>query len=195
MSVANLTTFITFLIEVEDRIVGGLDPNLLAALADALEGVGDEFAAVQLSPELLIVRRLRRRPARRTCGDAGLGFRRAGSRAAFRKFSLAVMISPAGVNSMTAWAREIALSLLSNSAFLSFAAVMSVATLTTFRTLPCESDHRIVGGLDPDVPSAFADALVFASVEFAAAELGPEFPIFRRCARSPARRTCCDAGR
>ena len=43
-------------------------------------------------------------------------------------------------------------------------------------------DHRTVRRLDPDLPSALADALVLASLEFAAAEFGPEFAIFRRVA-------------
>ena len=36
---------------VQDRIVGGLDPDFLAALAEALVLRGLEFAAVELGPE------------------------------------------------------------------------------------------------------------------------------------------------
>ena len=46
-------------VRVENRIVGRLDPNFLAALADALELGGDIFAAVQLPPEFLVFGRLR----------------------------------------------------------------------------------------------------------------------------------------
>ena len=49
-----------------------------------------------------------------------------------------------------------------------------------FQNLAAGIDHRTVRRLDPDLPSAFADALVLASVEFAAAEFCPEFAIFRR---------------
>ena len=45
--------------------------------------------------------------------------------------------------------------------------------------LPGRADDRIVGGLNPNCLSAFADALVLARVEFAAAELGPEFLVVR----------------
>ena len=44
-----------FLVLIENRVVGRLDPDLLAALADMLELSGNRFARVQSSPELLIV--------------------------------------------------------------------------------------------------------------------------------------------
>ena len=40
--------------------------------------------------------------------------------------------------------------------------------------LAVEVEDRVVGGLDPDLPAALADALVFAGLEFAAVQLGPE---------------------
>ncbi|MNO71380.1 hypothetical protein D3C76_622960 [compost metagenome] len=52
----------------------------------------------------------------------------------FRKFSLAVMTLPSGVNSITAIERPIAASLLSFSCSLLIRAVMSVATLITLFT-------------------------------------------------------------
>ena len=55
---------------VEDRIVAGLNPDFLAALADPLVLAGVELAAAELVPELLILG-ARRTPDRRTCCDAG----------------------------------------------------------------------------------------------------------------------------
>ena len=37
--------------------------------------------------------------------------------------------------------------------------------------------HRVVRGLNPDLPTTLADAFIFARVEFAAAELGPEITV------------------
>ena len=42
-------------VEIEDRVVRRLDPDLLAALADPLELVRDVLPAVQLRPELLVL--------------------------------------------------------------------------------------------------------------------------------------------
>ena len=42
-------------VHIEDRIVGGLDPDLAPALADPPEFFSDELAVVQPPPELLIV--------------------------------------------------------------------------------------------------------------------------------------------
>ena len=39
-------------------------------------------------------------------------------------------------------------------------------------------EDRVVGRLDPDFRAVLADALVFAGLEFAGAEPGPEFGIF-----------------
>ena len=46
-------------VEIENRIVGRLDPDFLAALADALEFLADMFAAIQFAPEFLIFGGLR----------------------------------------------------------------------------------------------------------------------------------------
>jgi hypothetical protein len=46
---------------VEDRVVGALDPDVLAALADALELVGEELAAVQAGARTPCTRRCGRR--------------------------------------------------------------------------------------------------------------------------------------
>ena len=40
--------------------------------------------------------------------------------------------------------------------------------------LAVEVADRVVGGLDPDLPAALADALIFARLEFAAVQVGPE---------------------
>ncbi len=52
--VDEIDDFHNAVVEIEDRIVGRLDPELLAALDDALELLGDMFAAIQLPPEFLI---------------------------------------------------------------------------------------------------------------------------------------------
>ena len=43
-------------VEVEDRVVGGLDPDLLAALADPLVLGGLKLAPSELLPELPVLR-------------------------------------------------------------------------------------------------------------------------------------------
>ena len=79
---------------------------------------------------------------------------------------------------MTACALLIAAIWPSKSAFCSFCSVMSVAYFTTLKGLPLRVEDRIVAGLNPDLLAALADALVLAGVEFAAAELVPEQPVF-----------------
>ena len=63
----------------------------------------------------------------------------------------------------------------SNSAFLSFCGGDVGRDLDDLQNRALRIHHGIVGGLNPDLAAALADALVFARVEFAAAELGPEF--------------------
>jgi hypothetical protein len=53
-----------------------------------------------------------------------------------QKFSLAVMIRPSGVNSMTAWERAIASSFPASSIARSLAYVISEAILTTLKGRP-----------------------------------------------------------
>ena len=57
---------------VHDRVVGSLNPDLLAALAQALVLRRLVFATVQLGPELLVLRSSAGRLRPRTCCDAGL---------------------------------------------------------------------------------------------------------------------------
>ena len=47
-------------IQIKDWVVGRLNPDFLAASANALEGGRDKFAFVQLRPEISVVRRLRK---------------------------------------------------------------------------------------------------------------------------------------
>ncbi len=75
---------------------------------------------------------------------------------------------------MTACALSIAASCPSAFARRSRLAVMSVAYFTTLKRLAAAVEDRVVRGLQPDLAAALADALVFAAVELAAAELGPE---------------------
>ena len=58
---------------------------------------------------------------------------------AWQKFSLAVMMVPSRLNSMTAWARPMACSWLRESAAAIFCAVTSEAILTTLYGLPFRS--------------------------------------------------------
>ena len=51
--------FRDLIVKIEDRIIGGLDPNFLSILANTLEFGSDVFAAVQLFPEILVVGGLR----------------------------------------------------------------------------------------------------------------------------------------
>ena len=55
MSVAIFDDLEGLAVEVEDRVVGGLDPDFLAALADALVFGGLEFAVVEVAPELPVL--------------------------------------------------------------------------------------------------------------------------------------------
>ena len=90
-------------VEVEDRVVGGLDPDFLAALADALVLRGLELAVVEVAPELLVFRAV---PVGRLDKHAvvlALDLVQAVAED-FRKLSLAVMTVPSRLNSMTAWA-------------------------------------------------------------------------------------------
>ena len=92
-------------VAVEHRIVGRLDPDLLAALADALVFGGLDIRRASALPRTPGTRRVSRSAGRRTCCDACPGSRPACSPCAFRKFSLAVMMVPSRLNSMTACER------------------------------------------------------------------------------------------
>ena len=50
--------------------------------------------------------------------------------------------------------------------------------LDDFRHFAVEIEYWIVGSLDPDLASAFADALEFGGDEFAAFQFRPEFLVF-----------------
>ena len=80
MSVANLITFTACRL-VEDRIVGSLNPDFAAALADPLVFGGLEFPAVEIGPERAIFHAVAHRRQRQTSDDACPGFLRADNRA------------------------------------------------------------------------------------------------------------------
>ena len=87
---------------IEDRIVGGLDPDFAAALAEALVLRGLEFAAVQPGPEFAIGRALALGRIDEHAVMLALDFGRACNPRASRKFWFAVTMVPSSLNSITA---------------------------------------------------------------------------------------------
>ena len=71
--------FVDPAVEVEDRIVGGLDPDFLSAFADALDIPLRCARRDSASARTPGIRATARRSRRRTCDDAGLGVSRADS--------------------------------------------------------------------------------------------------------------------
>ena len=84
--VDEIDDFHNAVIEIENRIVRRLDPELLAAIDDALGLLNDVFAAIQSPPEFLDSPRTERRPAPRTRDDACPGLSRADSPPSSRNF-------------------------------------------------------------------------------------------------------------
>ena len=166
---------------VEDRIVGGEDPDLLAALAEPLVFGGFVLAAVQPRPELAI----------------------GGAVAIFRHHEHAVVLALDLVERVADGAEEILVGGDDGAVHVELdhglgpadrgdlAGVLHALDLLR-RDVGRELDHpdrlaaaiedRIVGGLDPDLAAALAEALVLRGLEFAAVQLGPEFAIGRALA-------------
>ena len=161
---------------IDDRIIGRLDPDLLAALAEAQEFVGGELTTSEPLPELPVFLRLHiggiaehpvmpplnflqlvpQRPAEILVGGENLTCRREFD----HRLRTRDCIQLAGILH---------------------------GFLPDHRDIGCKlhhlvglaaAQHRIVGGLDPDFPSTLGEALILLPVEFAAAEPGPEFPVF-----------------
>ena len=165
---------------IEDRVVGGLDPDLLAALAEALELAGDDTRPRAAAPRTAIF------------GAAGVGrvaehavmlarrSRRAGSRPSPRKFSLASTIVPSRLNSITACdaARSRRSGLVIGGAVLLLGDVGG--ELDDLDRLARLVEDRIVGRLDPDLAPALGDAPVLAGLELARGRARPRTARIRR---------------
>ena len=163
------------LVHVENGIVGGLNPHLLAALAEALELGGDKLARVQFSPKILVVGRLRISRFDKEAMVLALNFFETIAERAQK-----ILVGGDDFAARHEFDDRLNAGDRVDLAFefrvLEFSAVMSVATLTTLRTCPWRSSPDL-RRLNPDFSPAFADALVFARVKFAAAELVPERPV------------------
>ena len=70
-SVHEIDDFHDAAVEIEDRIVGRLDRDFLAALADALVFLSDHVRRGSVCARIPDIRRTGRRPGRRVCDDAG----------------------------------------------------------------------------------------------------------------------------
>ena len=162
-------------VEIADRVVGSLDPDLLAALADPLVLGGLELAAVQAGPEFAI-------------GFALLG----------RRHEHRVMLALDLVEPVADRAEEILvggddgavhvefdhglrfadrLDLAGEIGGLQFLFADVGGEFHHLERLAGIVENRIVGRQDPDLLAALAVALVFGGLELAAAQRGPELAI------------------
>ena len=142
MSVANFTTLKGLPCDVEHRVVGSLDPDLLAALAEALVLAGDRTRRGPACPRtpVLVAARVRRVDEHAVVLALDL-VQRVAQR--LRKFSLAVMIVPSSLNSITACALEIACSWPWRSATMICLTLVSPAGSATSSVLSVFTDDRV----------------------------------------------------
>ncbi len=164
---------------IEDRVVGSLDPDHLAALADALELLRDELPARQRLPEVAIGIGLR------VCGFAEHRVLFAGN--------FADRVAEGGEKVLVGrqdlpGRGEFDGRLHTRDRFelarifrrLQFRGGDVGRELDDLPELAVLED-RVVGGLDPDLAAVLADALVFPAIELSAVEHGPELAIVLRC--------------
>ena len=162
---------------VEDRIVGGEDPDLLAALSEALVFARLEFAAVELRPELAIGVAVALFGRHEHAVMLALDF---GERVAERVQESVVGGDDGAVEIefdhrlRAADGRDLAGVFHAAHLFRGDVA----GELDHPARLAAAVENGIVGSLNPDLPAALAEALVFPRLKFAAVEIGPEFAIF-----------------
>ena len=164
-------------IEIHDRVVGCLNPDLLAALADALILRGLILAAVQRRPELLVLEAL----------PVGLVYKHA----VVPSFDLIQRVTQ-GLQKIVVRGKDRAVHLEFDNR-LRFADGCDLAHIVCVLQLlhghvSRKLDHlegfsvgiqnRVIGSLNPDLLAAFADALVFGRLVFAAIQRRPELAVF-----------------
>ena len=161
---------------IENRIVGGLDPDFFPALADTLEFLGYKLATAQPVPECLVVAaaRIGRIDEHRVVLALDLGQvvteRHAEILVGVQDSTLKIELD----HGLRARDRR-DLAVVIGGFHLRFSDVGG--EFHNLVRLAATALDRIIGGLDPDLLSALADAHIFARVEFAAAELFPELPV------------------
>ena len=164
-------------VQIEDRVVGSLNPDFAAALADALVFAALEFALIQFRPEFAVV----------------------GTGAVIFFDEDAVMLALDLVGHIAERAQEVVVGLDDRAVHAKLDDRLRLAdggdlpgivgvvdflrgdvggVLDDLERLAVQIEDRVVGSLNPDFLAAFADAAVFAGLVFAAVQLGPEFAVF-----------------
>ena len=165
-------------VKIHDRVIGRLDPNFFAALADAFVLFCLVFAAIQFRPELLVIGALPIGFVHEHAVMAALDlFERVAE--GVKKVVIGIEHSSVHVESddRLRFADGGNLARVIGIAQLLFRHVRGV--LDHFEGFAVRVEDGVVGGLNPDFLSALADALVFGGLVFATIELDPELLVLR----------------
>ena len=167
-----------FAVQVEDWIIGRLNPDLLAAFADPLEILRHIFAAGELCPEVAIVGGLRIGGLDEHAVVAALDLIEAIAER-LQEIFIGRDDAPVGGELDDGLRPRDRIELADVFSRFEFLRGHVACDLDDLRNLALRRHNRIIGGLNPDFPAAFADPLIFANVEFATSELGPKLLIGR----------------
>ena len=173
-------------LQVQDRIVGRLDPDIAVVLANPVEPSGMELSRIQLQPEIAvfhaadIVRRTEHRMV--LPDDLAQGIADCPQEVVVCEQNLAIKIE---LDHRQAAANGIDLCRERAGAVLFLGDV--AGDLYHLHRLSVGIEDGVVGCLDPDFLAILAQALVFAGIEFALGQLVPEQAVafalhFRRIA-------------
>ncbi len=163
-------------IQIEDRIVGGLNPDLLIGLSEPLEFGSDEFAAAELRPEFPVVGGLRIGRIDEHAVMAPLDFVEVISEQVEK---IVIRLDDAAID------REFDDALRPRNG-IELSGIFGAPQLLgrdvgrdfdDLRHFALARQDRVVGGLNPDFPAAFSKPLIFSRLEFALPQLGPKFLI------------------
>ena len=165
---------------VEQRVVGGEDPDLAAALADALVFAGLVFAAVQPGPELAIGRAVALSLRHEQAVMLALDF---GQRIAERLAEILVRSDDGAVELEL----DHGLGAADGGDLASFRHAADLLRgdigrdLDDLDRLAVAVKHRIIGRLDPDLAAALRDPLELARPDTRRGSMRPRTPCTRRC--------------
>jgi len=159
-------------VEIEDRVVGGLDPNFLATLAQPLELFSDVLASIEFGPELSVFGTGRigvlDKHAVMLVLDLCQGVAQRGEKIVVRRDDRAIHVE-----------FDHCLRLGYGLDFPSRVCVFELllGVFDHLDWLAVEIEDRVVGSLDPNFLATFAQSLEFFGDVFTPIELGPKFPV------------------
>ena len=171
-----LHDLIDLALAVNDRVVGCLDPDFLAALAETPEFIGSKFAAPKPLPELPVFLRLHIGGITEHPMMPALNFLQLISQRTAEVFI--------GGNDFAGRGKLDHRLRAGNG--IQLAGILH-RFLADGGDVGCElyylvglaaAEDRVIGSLDPDLAAALGDTFVLLPVKFATAEPGPEFAVF-----------------